>query len=60
MGLALDEPSDDDETVQSEGLTFLLGKNIVSYLQPGENIRVDFDPHWRHLTVKTAWSSSCD
>lgn len=43
--MVLDEPKDDDEQVQADGLTFLINKDLAS--QSGE-VKVDFiDTGWQ-------------
>jgi Fe-S cluster assembly iron-binding protein IscA len=43
--LVLDEPKDDDERVEADGLTFLINKDLAS--QSGE-VKVDFvDTGWQ-------------
>jgi len=39
MGLALDEPQDDDEIFKEKGLTFMISKELLERVKP---VKVDF------------------
>jgi len=52
LGLALDEPKGDDEQFDTDGMTFLVGKDLSRFLWPGQAIRVDFNVYQQALTVK--------
>jgi iron-sulfur cluster assembly protein len=44
--MALDEPKDDDETVKSNGITYLVNKQLLDQVKP---ITIDF--------VESGWGS---
>ncbi len=48
MGLALDEPTDNDEKVQDGELTFLVEKSLSKYLP---EVKVDYQDSWFGKTV---------
>ena len=39
MGLALDEPSEDDQVFNQEGITYIIGKELFEQVKP---IKVDY------------------
>jgi len=59
LGLALDEPRGDDERFEKGGLTFVVGREMTTWVGPDEAIHVDFDPRYRFLEVHTRRSSTC-
>ena len=42
MGLALDEPHDDDESFEIDGLSVVVGPRDSSYITGGQGVRVDY------------------
>jgi len=46
LGMALDEPKDDDEIVKSNGITYLVNKELLDQAKP---ITIDF--------VESGWGS---
>ena len=42
MGLALDEPRDDDHCYDIEGLKFLVGAHDSSYITGGNGVKVEY------------------
>jgi len=61
LGLALDEPREDDTTIESSGICFLLSPNEARFLDRGRDVRVDyFEDGWgRGFHVSTTLSSGC-
>ena len=61
MGLALDEPREDDTNIEIEGLTFLMSPNEQRLLGDSRELRVDyFEDGWgKGFHVSTTLSSSC-
>ncbi len=59
MGLALDEPRQDDERHEQGGVTFLIPREIRSWLRGGTELQVDFNRFWKQFTVSLGGGYSC-
>ena len=61
MALALDEPHDDDEKYDVEGLTFLVAPNVAQMLQSFGQVNIDYlsYPWGGQISVKAASAGSC-
>jgi hypothetical protein len=59
MGLALDEPSKDDVRVEKDGITFLVGRDLVRWFQAGMSFDVDWSPFWRSFSVRADTMDAC-
>lgn len=54
MGLALDEPKQDDEPHEAEGVTFLIPAEIKRWMSSGVDLHVDYNPYWSSFSVQLA------
>ena len=59
--MALDEPQDDDATVESEGITFLVAPDVAKLVKTYGSVTVDYrDYPWGgQITVKAANATEC-
>lgn len=55
MGLALDEPSDNDERFEEGPLTFIMEKHLAEHFP---EVQIDYRDSWagKGFTVKTGYS----
>ena len=44
MGLALDEPDDDDETIEEDGVTFLIDRRVRDMVAISGDVRIAYFP----------------
>ncbi len=58
MGLALDEPKDEDYTEDIDGITFLADEELEDYLGD-RGVRVESHPLGRGLIVRVAGARAC-
>ena len=58
MGLALDEPKDEDHAEDIDGITFLADEELEDYLGDRE-VRVESHPLVSGLIVRVAGAASC-
>jgi len=52
MGLALEEPKQDDETHEEQGVKFLIPTEIQRWLSSGVDLHVDYNQHWSSFSVR--------
>ncbi len=61
MALALDEPQDDDEQIESEGITFLVAPDVSKLVKTYGSVTVDYKdyPWGGQITVKASGAAEC-
>jgi Fe-S cluster assembly iron-binding protein IscA len=45
MGLALDEPKEDDEKIEVEGFSFILASEVADIIRSYGNLFIDYKEH---------------
>ena len=59
MGLALDEPKDDDERLDVEGISLALGRELRLWLAGGRGVLVRYDEDLDRFFVRLSGPSCC-
>jgi len=59
LGLALDEPGDDDETADHAGVTFMIGADLDRFVSPRAKLAVGLDPWHGSIYVRVAGQREC-
>jgi len=59
MGLALDEPGNDDERHEHHGLTFLVDDEAKRLLDMYGGLLVDYDDQWGRFRVNLGRGEAC-
>lgn len=59
MGLALDEPTDEDETVVVGDVSFIVDDDLLTLVPPGSSVTIDYDPRWRRFFVSAGHGGGC-
>jgi hypothetical protein len=52
MGLALDEPQNDDESIEQSDVTFLIPREIQQWIASGVELHVDYNQYWQSFSVR--------
>lgn len=59
MGLALDEPGEEDETVTHNGVTYMMGQDVDRFLPPGAQLAIDLDGYRGGVYVRVVGQRDC-
>ncbi len=59
MGLALDEPRNNDEHHEEAGVPFLLSPEISRWVAGGVELHVDYNKYWKTFTVRAGNHYGC-
>lgn len=61
MGMALDEPKDDDETVEQGGMTFVMAPDVVGIARQSGGVSIDYvdDGYRKGYMVKMGAGGDC-
>lgn len=59
MGLALDEPGEEDKTAERDGITFMMGTDMNRFLPPEALLDIGLDAWRGGLYVRVAGQREC-
>ena len=59
MGLALDEPDEDDETIEEDGVTFLLDRKVRDMVATAGDVRIVYFPDADQFSVGIGQAGGC-
>ena len=59
MGLALDEPKEDEMIYEFGGLNFVMEDQVKDFAFPGQGVEIGFDKRWGGLWVRYAGARAC-
>ena len=59
MGLALDEPKDDDHRIEQDGVRFLVGRELTMWFAFGKSLYIDYDQWANGFPVYLSGASCC-